>query len=100
MSRTSFPCPACKVLLKTRKYIPAGKRLVCPYCDSRFSSPAELDWSQPPVIRKPAHVMPGLEAPQPETHARASGTPISHLESQAAISKLNRRFALILLAVI
>src|SRR5713226_558288 len=42
MSLTEFSCPACRVRLNYRKPLLAGKRLVCPYCESRFSLPMEL----------------------------------------------------------
>jgi cytochrome c-type biogenesis protein CcmH/NrfG len=47
MSHATFRCPACKVTLTPPKLIPAGTRLVCPYCDSRFSVPLELSLSTP-----------------------------------------------------
>src|SRR5712692_6264219 len=42
MSLTEFSCPACRALVQYRKPLLAGKRLVCPYCESRFSLPMEL----------------------------------------------------------
>ncbi len=100
MSRTSFPCPACKVLLKPRKYVPAGKRLVCPYCDSRFSMPVELAWSQPPAIRKPAQPTGELETEHPAQASKTESPPVFPSQAPTDISGLYRRFALILVAAI
>ena len=42
MTVTEFSCPACRVKLTSPKSFPAGKRLVCPYCESRFSLPMAI----------------------------------------------------------
>src|SRR5713226_199539 len=103
MSRTSFACPACKVTLNPRKYLPAGKRLVCPYCDSRFSLPVDLS---PPVP------VPGREVnelretdwspstPAPESRLPAPINEPLSIPAPPDLTRLYRRFTWILIGTI
>src|SRR5713226_6233429 len=61
MSATSFPCPACRVILYSKRPVPGGKQLQCPHCESHFTLPVE----EPPAamlspLGRSAHFSPPL----------------------------------------
>jgi cytochrome c-type biogenesis protein CcmH/NrfG len=88
MSFTQFSCPACRVSLKSPKPIPAGKRLVCPYCDSRFSLPVSIDAkeSAPPI--------------KPTGGGSWASTAVSAYAAETDLRRLYRRFALLMIATV
>ena len=44
---TSFACPECHSVLKTKAEVPAGKKVKCPKCAALFAAPAEDAKPQP-----------------------------------------------------
>src|SRR5207245_829333 len=88
MSATSFPCPACRVILYSKRPVPGGKQLQCPHCESHFTLPVE----EPPgamlsPLGRPAHFsvplvggerMPPPPPRQPRGAIQRGGPPPSH----------------------
>lgn len=128
MPVTEFYCPACRVKLTLPKPSSVGKKLICPYCESRFSIPAVTgEWpglshrpgklsegllrSTPtthqgiePLASNPALVLPRRaelrEHPGPDAPRLALGAECMPPSSTPDLRKIYRRFALLLIATI
>src|SRR6266852_8676709 len=125
MSVTEFSCPACRVKLSSPKSFPAGKRLVCPYCESRFSLPMAiagrpgLSRRNPGALSQTGASLRSTPATQPDVGSAVLSRPhqaeigpiptTGSRESMSASSlspptpdlrKIYRRFALLLIVTI
>ena len=86
---TSFTCPTCRTVLKTKVQVPAGKRVKCPKCATIFAAldraPAEshppddhtgVRASKPPAVATARHQVPPIDDDQEgrETRRRRSNS--------------------------
>jgi cytochrome c-type biogenesis protein CcmH/NrfG len=87
MLLTEFSCPACRVRLNYRKPLLPGKRLVCPYCESRFFLPMEKASG---VSYDPGHR--GVNTPRSPgtTPGRPTGAQVSTLPPKIQTESLGK----------
>ncbi len=109
MSATSFPCPACRVILYSNKPVPGGKQLQCPHCESHFTLPIEEDplGAMLSAPGRPAGLAPlvaGGESVAPVLPSPAGPTPLLAPLPQGAslpnLRRLYRNFAIAWVATI